>query len=170
MGKTLNIIENNNREMSIFAYTKDYKMKSFFLNLLAGLALFFAPITGLIVVVGLVIMFDTFTGIYKSVKLKGWCSIRSRKLSQIISKLVLYELSVLVLFPIDKFLLNEFFLSFVSINFFATKLVCIFLIVVEITSIKENIEEALNIDILKAVKRFLSRAKEFSNDVDDIKN
>jgi hypothetical protein len=170
MGKTLNIMENNNAEMSIFAYTKNNKMKSFFLNVLAGLTLFFAPITGLIVVVGLVIMFDTFTGIYKSVKLKGWCSIRSRKLSQIISKLVLYELSVLVLFPIDKFLLNEFFLSFVSIQFFATKLVCIFLIVVEVTSIKENIEEALNIDILKAVKRFLSRAKEISNDVDDIKN
>ena len=170
MGKTLNIMENNNTEMSIFAYNKDYKMKSFFLNMLAGLTLFFIPITGLIIAVGLVIMFDTFTGIYKSVKLKGWCSIRSRKLSHIISKLVLYELSILVLFPIDKFLLNEIFLTFVSINFFATKLVCIFLIVVELTSIKENIEEALKIDILKSVKRFLSRAKEFSNDVDDIKN
>ena len=170
MGKTLNIMENNNAEMSIFAYTKDYKMKSLFMNMLAGLTLFFAPITGLLIVVGLVIIFDTFTGIYKSVKLKGWCSIRSRKLSQIISKLVLYELSVLVLFPIDKFLLNEIFLTFISVQFFATKLVCIFLIVVEVTSIKENIEEALKIDILKSVKRFLSRAKEFSNDVDDIKN
>ena len=58
-------------------------------------------------VVGLAILCDTFTGIYKSVKLDGWKSIRSRKLSNIISKMVLYEISIIVLFPIDKFLLNE---------------------------------------------------------------
>jgi hypothetical protein len=121
-------------------------------------------------VVGLAILLDTFTGIYKSVKLSGWKSIRSRKLSNIISKMVLYEIAIIVLFPIDKFLLNELLLNIVSVQFFSTKVACVLLIIVELTSIKENIEEALKIDILKAVKRFLSRAKEFSNDVDDIKN
>jgi len=170
MVKTLNIAENNNAEMPIFAYTKNNKMKAFFLNLLAALVLFFAPIQQLVMVVGLAILCDTFTGIYKSVKLSGWGSIRSRKLSNIISKMVLYEISIIVLYPIDKFLLNELLLNVVSVQFFSTKVTCVLLILVEITSIKENIEAALKINIWKNLKNLINRAKEVKNDIDDIKN
>lgn len=145
-------------------------MKSFPLQLLTALLLFFAPIQQLVMVVGLAILCDTFTGIYKSVKLDGWKSIRSRKLSNIISKMVLYEIAIIVLFPIDKFLLNELLLNIVSVQFFSTKVACVLLILVELTSIKENIEEALKIDIWKTLKNFIKRAKEVSNDYDEIKN
>ena len=145
-------------------------MKTFPLQLLTALLLFFAPIQQLVMVVGLVILCDTFTGIYKSVKLFGWKSIRSRKLSNIISKMVLYEIAIIVLFPIDKFLLNELLLNIVSVQFFSTKVTCVLLILVELTSIKENIEEALKIDIWKTLKNFIKRAKEVSNDYDEIKN
>ena len=145
-------------------------MKTFPLQLLTALLLFFAPIQQLVMVVGLVILCDTFTGIYKSVKLFGWKSIRSRKLSNIISKMVLYEIAIIVLYPIDKFLLNELLLNIVSIQFFSTKIACVLLVLVELTSIKENIEEALKIDIWKTLKNFIKRAKEVSNDYDEIKN
>lgn len=145
-------------------------MKTFPLQLLTALLLFFAPIQQLVMVVGLAILCDTFTGIYKSVKLFGWKSIRSRKLSNIISKMVLYEVSIIVLFPIDKFLLNELLLNIVSVQFFSTKIACVLLVLVELTSIKENIEEALKIDIWKTLKNFIKRAKEVSNDYDEIKN
>lgn len=84
--------------------------------------------------------------------------------------MVLYEVSIIVLFPIDKFLLNELLLNIVSVQFFSTKVACVLLILVELTSIKENIEEALKIDIWKTLKNFIKRAKEVSNNVDDIKN
>jgi len=145
-------------------------MRTFLLQLLTALVLFFAPIQQLVMVVGLAILFDTFTGIYKSVKLTGWKSIRSRKLSNIISKMVLYEISIIVLYPIDKFLLNELLLNVVSVQFFSTKVACVLLILVEITSIKENIEAALKINIWKNLKNLINRAKEISNNVDDIKN
>ena len=145
-------------------------MKTFLLQLLTALLLFFAPIQQLVIVVGLAILCDTFTGIYKSVKLDGWKSIRSRKLSNIISKMVLYEVAIIVLYPIDKFLLNELLLNIVSVQFFSTKVACVLLILVEITSIKENIEAALKIDIWKTLKNFIKRAKEVSNDYDEIKN
>ena len=145
------------------------KMNTYFMKILAGLVLFFAPIQELILAVGIVIILDTFTGIFKSVKLHGWKSIRSRKLSNIISKMVLYEISIILLFPIDKFLLNELVLKLVSIDYFSTKLTCVLLILVELTSIKENIEEALKIDIWKVLKRFVNRAKEITSDVNEIK-
>jgi hypothetical protein len=146
------------------------KMNSFLGKVLAGLILFFAPIQGLILSVGIAVVVDTFTGIYKTIKLKGWRSVRSRQLSNIISKMVLYETCVIALFPIDKFLLNELLFQLVSINYFATKIACVAIILVEITSIKENIEEALKIDIWKTMKNFIRRAKEVSNDYDEIKN
>lgn len=143
-------------------------MKSYFLNILTGLLLFFTPIHGLIVTVGLIVLLDTFTGIFKSVKLKGWCSIRSRTLSNIISKMLLYEMCIIILFPIDKFLLNELIIHLVSVQYFATKLTCIIIILIEGTSIKENIEEALKIKIWDILKKILSRAKEVKNDIDDL--
>jgi hypothetical protein len=145
-------------------------MRTFLLQLLAALLLFFAPIQELVMAVGLAIMLDTFTGIYKSVKLGGWRSIRSRKLSNIISKMVLYEVSIIILYPIDKFLLNELFLNILSVQFFSTKVACVLLILVELTSIKENIEAALKINIWQVLKKAISRAKELKGDIDDIKN
>ena len=145
-------------------------MKTFLLQLLAALLLFFAPIQELVMAVGLAIMLDTFTGIYKSVKLSGWKSIRSRKLSNIISKMVLYEVSIIILYPIDKFLLNELFLNILSVQFFSTKIACVLLILVELTSIKENVEAALKINIWQILKKAINREKEISHDVDDIAN
>jgi len=147
-----------------------FRMKTYLLNIIAGLLLFFTHIQGLVIAVGIAVMLDTFTGIYKTIKLRGWKSIRSRQLSNIISKMVLYEVCVIALFPIDKFLLNELLFQLVSINYFATKIACVAIILVELTSIKENIEEALKIDLWKTVKNTIRRAKEVSNGVDEIKD
>ena len=145
-------------------------MKTFLINVLTGLLIFFAPIQGLVIAVGLIIVLDTFTGIFKSVRLKGWKSVRSRKLSHIVSKLLLYELCLLLLYPADVFILNEFFLHLVSIQFFATKLLCIVLIFIEGVSIKENIEEALHINIWQLLRNAIKRTKELKDGIDDIKN
>lgn len=144
-------------------------MKSYLASVFTGLLLFFAPIQGLILSVGIAIMLDTFTGIFKSVKLHGWRSIRSRKLSNIISKMALYEVSIILLYPIDKFLLNELLLNVISVQFFSTKLTCVLLILVELTSIKENVEAALNVNVWKVLKNTINRAKEISQDVNELK-
>jgi hypothetical protein len=84
--------------------------------------------------------------------------------------MVLYEVSIIILYPIDKFLLNELFLNILSVQFFSTKVACVLLILVELTSIKENVESALKINIWQVLKKAISRAKELKGDIDDIKN
>jgi hypothetical protein len=138
--------------------------------LISGVLLFFTPIYGLLMAVGMAIFLDTFTGIFKSVKLHGWRSIRSRKLSHIVSKMLLYQITILLLFVIDNFLLNEFVEIHFTIKFMFTKLVAILLIFIELVSIKENIEEALKVDIWKMLKNFLNRAKEIKDDTDHLKS
>lgn len=144
-------------------------MKTYLNYILTGLTLFFAPIQGLLIAVGIGIFLDTFTGVFKSIKLNGWVSIRSRRLSHVISKMLLYQLTIIMLYIIDKFLLNEFVTQHFTIQFMFTKLVAILLIFIELVSIKENIEAALKIDIWKMLKTLLNRAKEVKEDIDLIK-
>jgi hypothetical protein len=137
--------------------------------IIGSLFLFFIPIHGLLVAVAMAIVLDTFTGVFKSIKLNGFRSIRSRKLSTIVSKMLLYEVTILFLFLMDKYLLNEFVILWWGIEFMFTKICAIVLIFIELVSVKENIEEAYNIDIWKMLKKLLSRAKDINSDIDDLK-
>lgn len=135
----------------------------------ASLILLFVPIYGLLIAVGSAIILDTFTGIFKSIKLNGWSSIRSRKLSNVISKMALYEICIVFLFLIDKFVLNEFVHKAFGFDFMFTKICAILLIFVELVSIKENIEASFKIDIWALLKKAFNRAKEFKADINEIK-
>jgi hypothetical protein len=145
-------------------------MKTYAINILTGLVLFFTPIQGLLLGVGAIIILDTFTGIFKSVKRGGWSSIKSRILSNIISKMLLYEICIILLYPIDYYLLNELLIRLISIQFFATKLTCVILIFIEGVSIKENIEEALKINIWQLLRNAIKRAKEVKQDINELKS
>lgn len=135
----------------------------------ASILLLFAPIYGLLIAVAAAIILDTITGIFKSIKINGWSSIRSRKLSNIVSKMLLYEVCILFLFLMDKFLLNEFVKSAFGFEFMFTKICAILLMFIELVSIKENIEEGFKVNIWALLKRLLNRAKEIKSDIDDIK-
>lgn len=130
--------------------------------------MFFAPITGLMIAVGSAILLDTVFGIYRSVKIRGWYFVTSRRLSEIISKMLLYQMCIICLYIIDFFVLSEFFQKWFSISFFATKMCAILLIFIEGVSIKENFESATGLDVWGLVKKALGRAKEVKTSVTDI--
>ena len=142
-------------------------MKTYATYFFTTLLLFFAPIQGLLISVGTAIALDTIFGIAKSIKLGE--KITSRKLSNIVSKFVLYQAAVLLIFTIDIFLLGEFFKMWFSIPYFFTKVVTIILIFIEAVSIKENFEQAFNVDVLKMLKKFLKRSAEIKEDIDVLK-
>ena len=140
-------------------------MKSF-TSILASLCAFFIPIQGIVIAVGAVIALDTLTGVYKSVKIKQ--PFISRRFADVISKMFVYELVIIMIYTIDYFLLSEFFTLWFTVNYFFTKLCALVLIFTEIVSIKENIEQAFGIDILKQVRNALKRTKDLKQDVFDI--
>jgi len=142
-------------------------MKTYLAYIFTTLLLFFAPIQGLLISVGTAIALDTIFGIAKAIKLKD--KITSRKLSNIVSKFVLYQAAVLLIFTIDTFLLGEFFKIWFSIPFFFTKIVTIILIFIEAVSIKENFEEAFSINVFRLLKKFLKRSAEIKEDIDILK-
>ena len=136
--------------------------------LISSILIMFVPIHGILIAVGSSIVLDTFTGVFKSIKINGWSSIKSRKLSQVISKMLLYEVCILFLYMIDKFILNEFIFKWLSVDYMFTKVCAILLIFIELTSIKENIQEAYNIKIWDMLKDAFLRAKEVKDNINEI--
>jgi hypothetical protein len=143
-------------------------MKTYLIYILTATCIFFAPITGLMIAVAMAIILDTFFGIYRSIKIKGWHFVTSRRLSEIISKMLLYQFCIIGTYVIDFFLLTEFFLKWFSISFIATKICAMVLIFIESVSIKENFEGATGLDVWALIKKALGRAKEVKTSVTDL--
>lgn len=82
--------------------------------------------------------------------------------------MALYEICILLLFVIDKYVLNEFIKHAFGFDYMFTKICAILLIFIELVSIKENVEESFKIDIWKLLKNLFNRAKEIKSDIDEI--
>ena len=138
-----------------------------FLTLISICLAFFIPISGILIMIGVLICIDTFTGIWKANKLEE--KITSRKLSSIISKLALYEVTVIMFFLIDQFILNDIILTFFSVPFMLTKVVALVLASIEVMSINENYKVVKGIDLWQSMKLLFARAKDIKDDINKIK-
>lgn len=142
-------------------------IKQSMVQLLAVIGAFFLPISGILFLIGFAIVLDTITGIWKSKKLK--IPITSRKLSTIISKMMLYEIAVIGFYLIDFWILNDIIMKFFSVPLMLTKILSLVLCSIECISINENIKAVKGVDIWSAFKQLLQRSKEIKNDIDGVR-
>lgn len=130
-------------------------------------AAFFTPIWGLMFLIGFAISMDTVTGIWKARKKKE--KISSRRLSAVISKMLLYEVTVILFYLIDYFILNDIVLTFFSVPLMLTKMLSLILVSIEVVSINENYKAVKGIDLWVSAKNLITRAKELKNDAEQIR-
>jgi len=142
------------------------KLKLYSTKLMAIILSFFLPIVGILILIAASVILDTITGIWKAKKLKQ--PITSRKLSAIISKILLYEATVMLFYAMDKFLLNDIVISFFSIELLTTKILALVLVSIEIISINENYKAVKGIDLWASLKNLFARAKEVTSDFKNI--
>jgi len=143
-------------------------MQANWFKLLAVISTFLMPISGLLFLVGFVIVLDTITGVWKSYKNK--VKITSRGLSAIISKMLLYEVTVIMFYMIDKFILNSIILQFFSVELLLTKVLALILVSIEVMSINENYKAVKGLDLWQAMKNLFARAKDIKKEVDEIRH
>ena len=134
--------------------------------LLGTIMTFFMPIWGLLFLIGFAIILDTITGIWKAKKTK--VPITSRALSGIISKMFLYEITVILFYLIDYFILNDIIVKFFTVPLMLTKVMALILVSIEVISINENYKAVQGIDLWQSAKRLMSRAKEIKQNTDEI--
>lgn len=142
------------------------KIKLYKLQLMTMTFSFFLEISGILILIAFAITFDTITGIWKSIKQKK--KVTSRGLSQIISKIMLYEVCVILFFMMDKFLLSDFIAQFFNVELLATKIIALTLCSIELISINENIKVIKGVDLWTSLKMMFRRAKEITSEYKDI--
>lgn len=163
------MIESLKQQLAILLSSLNDNMTKILLALIA----FLSPIHGIMLTVGFLIVCDTILGIWKAKKLKE--KITSRALSKIISKMFLYEGTIVMFFLIDKFILGDILLRFFSIEFLLTKIVALVLASIEVFSIDENYRAVKKYGLWHAFKRLVARGKDIKHelkdfDLDDFKN
>jgi len=119
-----------------------------------------SPVKPLIYVAVLAILLDTCFGIWRSIKINGYTSFRSRKLSHTISKTFLYSLAIVFVFFVEKYIAADLVAHFIAIDLILTKAVALFCVFTEVISINESFEAVTGRNILKSLKSFVLRAKE----------
>ena len=136
------------------------------LLMISSILSFFIPVGNILILVGCAIILDTLTGIWKSIKTGQ--QITSRKLSSVISKMLLYQATVLLFYMLDVFILNEIVIAFFNVPLLTTKILGLTLVSVEIVSINENYKKVMNVDLWSSLKNMLSRAKEIKTDISKV--
>ncbi len=139
-------------------------VKSFFL----ALGSFFLPVKPLLLVVGLCICCDTILGVWAAHK-RGE-KITSRKLGNIIPKMLLYQAAVMVGFILETYLLGEFISYIIDIPNLFTKVIAMVLVFVESLSINENFENITGKNLFKEFKHMITRSAKVKHDISKFKD
>jgi hypothetical protein len=142
-------------------------MKTYLSTILFSFLAVIAPIKPLILLAFGAIILDTYFGLWKTVRLKGWKAIRSRRLSDTITKSFLYVGGILLIFFAEMYILQDITSKYTTIDNFLTKTFTIFCLVVEAKSINESYYEVKGINLFKSMLVFIQRARETSNKIKD---
>ena len=136
--------------------------------LIITIIIFFTPIHGILLLVGLSIMMDTVFGLYTSNKLN--LPITSRKMGRVITKMLVYQSTVILFFLIDCFLINDIVMALLTpISYLTTKLMSMVLVSVELYSMDESIRLVNNDKgIIFYIKRLLKLTKAAKSEYDEL--
>ena len=128
---------------------------------------FLAPIKGLLLLTGLVVVLDTLFAIYTTIKLNGWKSYQSTKLFNIVVKSFFYLGSIILAFFVDTHIIEKNTLF--GVNLLMSKVVTIFWIYIEVKSIDETSQKLGNKSFYFTIKNLLTKLKDLKKDINEIK-
>ena len=135
-------------------------------TLLAVLIVFFAPITGMIILVALSTLIDTGFGCWRANKLGE--QITSKKFRfGLLPKLLSYVGVVMLVYASDVFILNDLTTMVVSAKFLSTKVIALTLLAIEVKSIDESFEAVRGWSFLKRFTGLIIKAKNIKKNIEE---
>jgi hypothetical protein len=119
-----------------------------------------APVQPMVLMAVFTIILDMCFGVWRSVKKNGWASIRSRRLSNTISKSLLYSGAIVFIFLLEKFVLSDLLGYFIRVDLLLTKGFTAFCVFTEIKSINESYFSVTGVNVWDKFIAFVKRSKE----------
>jgi hypothetical protein len=119
---------------------------------------FFAPISGIILLVGLSTILDTCFGLWRAYK-KGH-KITSRKARfGLVPKILSYCGAVCLIYASDYYMINDLTKMAVSVEFLSTKLLALVLIAIEVKSMDESFQDVKGWSFIERITDLVVKAK-----------
>tara|TARA_R110000823_G_scaffold299342_1_gene420063 strand:+ start:204 stop:638 length:435 start_codon:yes stop_codon:yes gene_type:complete len=143
-----------------------HNLQSYIETLIAVLIVFFAPITGMIILVALSTLIDTGFGIWKVQKLDEKISSKKFRFG-LVPKLISYVIAVMLVYASDYFILNELTKILVSVEFLSTKVIALTLISIEVKSMDESFEAVRGWSFLKKFTGLIMKAKNIKKQIEE---
>tara|TARA_B110000503_G_C7086607_1_gene387581 strand:+ start:371 stop:805 length:435 start_codon:yes stop_codon:yes gene_type:complete len=143
-----------------------HNLQAYIETLIAVLIVFFAPITGMIILVALSTLIDTGFGIWKVQKLDEKISSKKFRFG-LVPKLISYVIAVMLVYASDYFILNELTKILVSVEFLSTKVIALTLISIEVKSMDESFEAVRGWSFLKKFTGLIMKAKNIKKQIEE---
>ena len=130
--------------MQLYTYSNTpIQLKKYIPEIVAFCIAFMTPIMPAILAMLALVFFDTVTGIWKTMKTKGWSAFTSKRLSDVASKSIMYGLLIVVSHIMELYILGDVVpLVKMSVGVIG---------MIEFKSIGENASEILGYDVFKQV-------------------
>jgi hypothetical protein len=119
-----------------------------------------APVKPMVLIAVFSIVLDLAFGIWRSVKKNGWVSIRSRRLSNTISKSLLYSGAIVFIFLLEKYVLSDLLSYFIAVDLVLTKGFTAFCVFTEVKSINESYFSVTGVNVWDRFMKFVKRSRE----------
>lgn len=133
-------------------------MKEYIISFCKFITVFLAPISSLMMVVGIVIFADTYFGRWSA--RKSGVEVTSKKTREgLVPKMVGYQLSIISMFLLDGYMLNEVIINYIPFAYLATKATGSFLIWIEWSSINESYKKIYGYTINDKIGEFFKSIK-----------
>jgi len=143
-----------------------HNLQAYIETLIAVLIVFFAPITGMIILVALSTLIDTGFGIWKVQKLDEKISSKKFRFG-LVPKLISYVIAVMLVYASDYFILNDLTKILVSVEFLSTKVIALTLISIEVKSMDESFLKVKGYSFLKKFTGLIMKAKDIKKQIEE---
>ena len=139
-------------------------MKIYFSSILYSILLFFAPIKGIILIVALSTILDTGFGIWKAKNLGEKLSSKAFR-TGLVPKLISYVGAVMMIYSSDVFIINSLVSNLVDVEFMATKVIALTLIINEAKSIDESFEAVKGYSMIAKMLEIINNLKKVKKEL-----
>jgi hypothetical protein len=142
-------------------------MKSAITIFIGSLVTFLLPIQGLLLLIISVTLLDTIVGVYVAIKKEGRASFRSGKLFNLAPKLFFYVGTTLVLFLVDKYILQG---ALFNVSYLLSKSISMVWVYTELKSLDELSIKLGNKPFIAKAKELVSFIKKIKTDINEVQS
>jgi hypothetical protein len=135
-------------------------MRTYLMAITISLLTIFTPIVPFVLLAFAAIILDLYFGLWKTIRLFGWRAVRSRRLSDTITKTLLYVGGIVMIFLAEIYILKGLTEQYMNIKFLLTKAFTLFCLTTEAKSINESYHAVTGKNLWNSFVTFVQRSRQ----------